>query len=651
MDKLKMHTQNLTQDNIARIRELFPNCVTEAKDDKGQIKLAIDFDQLRQELSESIVEGPQERYHLNWPGKREALLTANAPIAKTLRPCREESVDFDTTKNLFIEGDNLEALKLLQETYLGKIKIIYIDPPYNTGNDFIYEDDFAEDTEEFLLKSNQIDERGNRLITNSESNGRFHSDWLSMMYSRLKLASNFLTDDGVVFISVGDDEIDNMRKIASEIFGENNLVSQLTRVAKRTSDKGTHFRPTKDYILVYAKNIMQLPEFGLKKTIDEPDYKYFDEDGRKFKKSGASLYQPSLDSRPNQRYYIEAPDGSLVIPPGNVFPSDKKDGAKVKPLTNGDKVWRWSLDTYLSQKHLLIFTEGSERNPLVDENGDQSKWNIYPKVFLDEDIEATLHPEDIIYNYPNSQGTKELKALDIPFSFAKPTNLIAFLLKLIEPKNTIVMDYFAGSSTTAHAVMQLNAEDGGNRIFIMVQIPEVCDEKSEAFKAGYNNITEISKERIRRAGKKIKTEVALTAQELDIGFRVLKVDTSNMADVYYTPDAIKQDLVTGMMDNIKPDRKPEDLLFQVLLDWGVDLTLPIIKKLIQGKTVFFVNQAPYDLVACFDADVTEALIKELAGYKPLRVIFRDSSFASDSVKINAEQIFKQLSPGTEVRSI
>jgi len=651
MDKLKMHTPNLTQDNIARIRELFPNCITETKDDKGQIKMAVDFDQLRQELSESIVEGPQERYHLNWPGKREALLTANAPIAKTLRPCREESVDFDTTKNLFIEGDNLEALKLLQETYLGKIKIIYIDPPYNTGNDFIYEDDFAEDTEEFLLKSNQIDERGNRLITNSESNGRFHSDWLSMMYSRLKLASNFLTDDGVVFISIGDDEIDNMRKIASEIFGENNLVSQLTRVAKRTSDKGTHFRPTKDYILVYAKNIMQLPEFGLKKTIDEPDYKYFDEDGRKFKKSGASLYQPSLDSRPNQRYYIEAPDGSLVIPPGNVFPSDKKDGAKVKPLTNGDKVWRWSLDTYLSQKHLLIFTEGSERNPLVDENGDQSKWNIYPKVFLDEDIEATLHPEDIIYNYPNSQGTKELKALDIPFSFAKPTNLIAFLLKLIEPKNTIVMDYFAGSSTTAHAVMQLNAEDGGNRIFIMVQIPEVCDEKSEAFKAGYNNITEISKERIRRAGKKIKTEVALTAQELDIGFRVLKVDTSNMADVYYTPDAIKQDLVTGMMDNIKPDRKPEDLLFQVLLDWGVDLTLPIIKKLIQGKTVFFVNQAPYDLVACFDAGVTETLIKELAGHKPLRVVFRDSSFASDAVKINAEQIFKQLSPGTEVRSI
>ncbi len=480
-------------------------------------------------------------------------------------------MDFDTTKNLFIEGDNLDALKLLQETYLGKVKLIYIDPPYNTGSDLLYEDDFGEPNRAFQTRSEQRDETGNRLVANLESNGRFHSDWLSMIYPRIKLARNLLTETGAIFISIGDDEVCNLRKLCDEVFGEHNFVSQVTRVAKRTSDKGTHFRPTKDHVLVYAKDIALLPEFGIRKIREEGEYNLNDESGRKYKKSGASLYQPSLDSRPNQRYYIEAPDGSLIIPPGNVFPEEKKDASKVRPLSNGDKVWRWSVDTYLAKKHLLIFTEGSAKNPLLDENGKQSKWNIYPKVFFDEDVEATLHPEDVIYEFPNSQGTKELNALALPFSFAKPTGLIAFLLGLLEGKDAIVADFFAGSSTTAHAAMKLNAEDNGNRRFVMVQFPEPCDANSEAAKAGYATIDMISKERIRRAGKQLKEENATNAPNLDVGFRVLKIDTSNMEDVYYAPDEVKQADLVAHTDNIKPDRTPEDLLFQVLVDWGVDL--------------------------------------------------------------------------------
>lgn len=645
-----MHTPDLTAENIEKLAALFPDCVTEAKDEAtGKLKRAIDFDQLRQELSDHIVEGPRERYHLDWPGKREALLAANAPIAKTLRPCREESVEFDTTKNLFIEGDNLDALKLLQETYLGKVRMIYIDPPYNTGSDLLYDDDFGQTSPSFLIRSNQKDELSNRLVANPETNGRFHSDWLSMIYPRLKLARTLLADDGVIFVSVGDGEVSNLQKVCSEIFGEENCVSLVPRIAKRTSDKGTHFRPTKDFVLVYARDIAQLPEFGIQKVTEASDYKLVGEDGRNYKKSGASLYQPSLDSRPNQRYYIEAPDGSLIIPPGTVFPEVKADASMVKPQSNSDKVWRWSVDTYRKQKHLLIFTEGSSKNPLLDEHGKQSKWNIYPKVFLDEDTEATLHPEDVIYDYPNSQGTKELKSISIPFSFAKPSGLVAFLLNLINDNEALVVDFFCGSATTADAVMQLNAKDGGQRRFIMVQLPEVCDSTSEAYKEGFQNITQIGRERIRRAGAKIKADNATIAPNLDTGFRVLKIDTSNMADVYYAPDALKQADLVAHTDNIKADRTPEDLLFQVLVDWGVDLTLPITQEQIADKTVFFVDGNA--LAACFDSKVSEDLVKELAKRKPLRVVFRDSSFDSDSTKINVEQIFKLLSPETEVKSL
>ena len=649
LGKMKLHSPDWANENIRKLAEIFPNCVTETQDADGTIKRAIDYDQLRQELSDHIVDGPQERYHLNWPGKREALLAANAPIAKTLRPARDESVNFDTTQNLFIEGDNLEALKLLQETYLGKVKMIYIDPPYNTGNDFIYADDFAESTDEFLERSNQKDEDGTRLVANPDSKGRFHSDWLSMMYSRLKLAKNLLADDGAIFISIGDGEVGNLCLLCNQIFGEQNFVSQVTRVAKRTSDKGTHFRPTKDNILVFAKNIEFLSEFGIKKDRDEKEYKYADPDGRKYKKSGASLYQPSLDSRPNQRYYIEAPDGSLIIPPGDVFPTEKKDGAKVIPSSNNDKVWRWSVNSYFKQKQLLIFTEGSSKNPLLDENGKQSKWNIYPKVYLDEDLESTLHPEDIIYDFPNSQGTKELNKLSIPFSFSKPSKLIAYLINFTSGKNHIVLDFFSGSATTADAVMQLNAEDGRNRKFIMVQLPEACDPKSEAAKAGYSNIAEISKERIRRAGTKILEGECHTDWNKDIGFRVLKVDTSNMKDVYYRPDEVDQSDLLSSVDNIKDGRTGEDLLFQVLVDWGVDLTLPIRHEKIDGKSVFFVDDDA--LIACFETGINVDFVKQLATHKPLRIVFRDNGFASDDVKANVAQIFRQTSPDTDIKVI
>lgn len=504
------------------------------------------------------------------------------------------------------------------------------------------------------MPTNQVNEAGAKLVANTEANGRFHSDWLSMIYPRLKLARNLLSDDGVIFISIGDDEVSNLQKVCDEIFGAENFVSQVPRIAKRTSDKGTHFRPTKDYVLVFAKNISLLPEFGIEKEREESDYKFAGEDGRAYKKSGASLYQPSLDSRPNQRYYIEAPDGSLIIPPGTIFPSEKKDGAKIKPLSNADKVWRWSVDTYLRQKHLLIFTEGSAKNPLLDEHGNQSKWNIYPKVFFDEDIESTLHPEDVIYDFPNSQGTKELNALSIPFSFAKPTGLIFFLLNLVRDKNGLVLDFFSGSSTTADAVIQLNARDGGARRFIMVQLPEACDINSDAYKRGFKFISDIGKERIRLAGKKIMMENATNAAGLDIGFRVLNVDTSNFEDVYAEPDKVEPAKLGLTIDNIKQGRTAEDLLFQVMLDWGVDLGLPISSEMIAGKKVFFVDGNA--LAACFDTDISEELVTALAKRRLhdlplLKVVFRDAGYASDSAKINVEQIFKLLSPTTELRTL
>jgi adenine-specific DNA-methyltransferase len=636
MEKLKMHSPNLTEGNIDRIRELFPACVTEAHDEHGTLKLSVDFDQLKQELSDSIVEGPQERYHLNWPGKREALLTANAPIAKTLRPCREESVDFDTTKNLFIEGDNLDALKLLQETYLGKVKMIYIDPPYNTGNDFIYEDDFAENADEFLLRSNQKDEEGNRLIANTESNGRFHSDWLSMIYPRLKLARNLLRDDGVIFISIDDGEVHNLRKVCDEILGEQNFLANIVwqkKYAATNDAKG--FSNLHDHIIVYQKSIL-FDRLLLPRTDEQnKPYKNDEVDGRGLWRSDNLLVKSFSQSAV---YPIINPNtGEEFLPPqGSCW-----------------RASRGTMDVWLKENRIFFGKDGTGAPQLkrylneVQQGRVPNTWWTFQEVGH------------------NDAANKELKALfnsKAPFDTPKPVSLIKQMLMVsVKKTDDIILDFFAGSSTTAHAVMQLNAEDGGNRKFIMVQLPELCNEQSEAFKAGYKTIAEISKERIRRAGKKIKDEREQTASgqgvlqyaptSIDTGFRVLKIDSSNMAEVYYTPDAVKQEELFNAVDNIKPDRTPEDLLFQILLDLSVDLSLPIRKELIQGKTVFFVNQPPYDLIACFDTGVSEELVKELAQHKPLRVVFRDTGFTTDTVKINVDQIFRQLSPGTEVKSI
>ncbi len=646
MEKMKMHSPNFTQENIARIRELFPSCVTEVQGEDGKPRLAVDFDQLRQELSESIVEGPQERYHLNWPGKREALLTANAPIARTLRPCREESVDFDTTKNLFIEGDNLEALKLLQETYLGKVKLIYIDPPYNTGNDFVYEDDFAENADEFLKRSNQIDKLGNRLVANTEANGRFHSDWLDMIYPRLKLSRNLLADDGVIVASIDENEIVNLRKIFDEIFGENNLLFQITLLCNpkgRSQDK--FVANCHEYLVGYSKQQLNKGDINIPKDDEEiaNNYKLVDKRGRyrelelrnthrEFgKHNRKNLYYPFFVNISGEISLDEVP-GSVAVYP------DWDDGF--------EGCWTWGQDKARQQIDELVAKEI------------KGSWKIYRKNYAEgDDGEATKQVKSIWTEkqFHTEKGQAVFNDLfqtkNKIFQSPKSVDTIRQLLLMGSTKNSIVVDFFAGSSTTAHAVLQQNAEDGGSRKFIMVQLPEPCDESSEALKAGYKTIAEISKERIRRAGQKVLEGEYHEGWNKDIGFRVLKVDSSNMADVYYRPDAIEQGQLKIFTDNIKSDRKPEDLLFQVLLDWGVDLSLPIRKETVQGKTVFFVNESPYDLVACFDTGVNEDLVKELARFEPLRVVFRDTGFVSDAVKINVEQIFKQMSPGTEVKSI
>ena len=633
MNKLKMHSPDLTQANIDKLAELFPNCVVEAADANGVIKRSIDFDQLRQELSSAVVDGPQERFQLSWPGKREALLTANAPIAKTLRPCRGESVDFDSTNNLFIEGDNLDALKLLQETYLNKVKLIYIDPPYNTGNDFIYEDDFAEDAASYFLRSNQQDESGNKLIANGESNGRFHSDWLNMIYPRIKLARNLLRDDGVLFVSIGDDEQASLKKMCDELFGIQNFLACIVRKTKLTSNKGAQFSPSHEYILAYSKDILHANEFNDANAQKSEKYlALFKHSDTRGKYNEVSLYMPALKGDRPSRYFIDCPDGSKVIPPGNRF-------------------WRWSETTFFRNKseNRVIFKK-TTTSPLVDESGKQAIWNIYTKIYLHERLEAGLRPGTFIMDWPNSLASKEFIKMGIPFPYAKPWQLIKHLIEISENENDgIVLDFFSGSGTTAHAVMHLNAEDGGSRRFILVQMPEVCEAGSEAHKGGYKNIAEIGMERIRKVGSQLKTSADLTSKSFDAGFRVLKVDSSNMKEVFYTPDAVNQDQLAGMVNNIREDRTAEDLLFQVLLDWGVDLALPIAKETIEGKTVYFVDGNA--LAACFDEGVSEEFVKLLAKREPLRAVFRDSGYATDSVKINVEQLFKLMSPSTDIKTI
>lgn len=623
MEKLKMHSKDLSQDNLAKIQAAFPNCVTERQNAQGQIELAIDFDLLRQELSANIVEGPQERYRLDWPGKREAMLTANAPIAKTLRPAREESVNFDDTENLFIEGDNLDALKLLQETYLGKVKMIYIDPPYNTGKDFVYADDFAENTEEFLQRSNQKDELGNRLISNPESNGRFHSDWLSMMLSRLKLARNLLTEDGVVFISIDDGEQAALKHICDEEFGEKNFLAQLVwERAFSPINLKKNFSNSHDYILAYAKNEDNVETYGLPR--DEASiarYQNPDNDPRGPWQSDNFSVGPAIQKN---IYEVITPSGNSILPPnGRSWLLSKE---RFEEFKNENRIW---------------FGVSGGNVPRIKRFLSEVKNTVTP-------MSIWKHAE-VGHSQSASQALKKLFDDKAYFSYPKPVGLVSRCTLLYTSKDDIVLDFFAGSSTTAHAVMQLNAEDGGNRKFIMVQLPELSEEKSEAFKDGYKNIADISKERIRRAGAQILEGECHEGWNKDIGFRVLKVDTSNMQDVYYQPQQLDQKDLFASVDNIKPDRSSEDLLFQVLLDWGVDLTLPIRRESIQGKEVFIVDDNA--LVACFEQGISEELIHELAALNPLRAVFRDNGFASDAVKVNVTQIFKQRSPITEVKAL
>jgi adenine-specific DNA-methyltransferase len=635
-EKLKMHTPDHTAQNIQKLAELFPDCVTEIRDEAGKVTQGIDFDQLRQELSGVLVEGPRERYHLDWPGKREAILAANAPIAKTLRPSRNESVNFDTTKNLFIEGDNLDALKLLQETYLGKVKLIYIDPPYNTGNDFIYEDDFAQDSESYLSRSNQEDTEGNRLVANNESNGRFHSDWLSMIYPRLKLARNLLRDDGVLFISIDDNEQANLKRLCDEVLGAENCVGVVVKKSKLTSNGGEFFSPSHEYLLTYARSIENLPGFSDPESQEDEDYlKLFKFEDEYSKYNIVGLYQPSLtlERSRNARYYITCPDGSKCIPPEG-------------------KRWRVVQPSYFEmlQKNLIVFKETST-SPLRDDAGAQSRWNIYTKIYLKDRLVSGMRPVTFLDRYPNSEASKELIRMKIPFDFSKPKRMIMWLLKICGARDgDIILDFFAGSGTTGHAVLDYNREVNTQCKFILVQMPEACPPNTDAAKGGFNTIAEIARERIRRAGLHAgEKNSSLQLHAEDLGFRAFRIDTSNMLDVYYTPDAVTQEDLLGQVDNIRLMRSPEDLLFQVLVDWGLDLALPIAEETIEGKQVFFVDQNA--LAASFDTGVTDEMVKAIAQRKPLRAVFRDSSYGTDSVKINVEQIFKLLSPETEVRSI
>lgn len=629
MEKLKMHTQDVAEANIEKIGQLFPNCLTERINENGNLEMAIDFDKLKQELSKEVVEGNQERYQFTWPGKREAMRLANTPSNMTLRPDRESSVDFDNTENLYIEGDNLEVLKLLRENYLGKVKMIYIDPPYNTGNDFVYEDDFSETTGQFKDKSGMFDVEGNMILdnytVNTESNGRFHTDWLNMMYSRLRLAKDFLSEDGVIFMSIGEEELSNLISISSEIFGKSNYISTVSRIAKTASNMGNFFAASVDYIICFAKNINKTKPF--KGDVDESLYKKVESSGpRKGEKyrDDIAFFQSGL-KHGGSRYPITCPDGERVNTPD-------------------DKPWRASEETFLSwkEKGMIVFKE-TKTSPLINEDtGEHAHWNLYTKSYLTDRQDKGTQPRNILLDYINRKGADLIKTYDIPFDFAKPVELMEFLIKIINDNNCIIMDFFSGSSTTAHAVYNMNVNDGGHRKYIMIQVPEQTESNSAAYKSGFKNLCEIGKERIRRVSQRLAEQTPLIAQMNDLGFRVLKLDTSNMQDVYYKPEEFSE--TSLFEDNVKPDRSAEDLLFQVMLECNLPLSSKIKKKTIAGREIFDVNDGY--LLACFDQDVNETVIKEVAKQKPYYFIMRDSSLSSDNVADNFEQIFNAYSKDT-----
>ena len=656
MDKLRMQSSNGVEDNITKIAQLFPDCVTETVDERsGQPKHLIDFEKLKQNLFDSVISERAERYQFTWPDKSKAILLANSPINATLRPCREDSVDFDNTQNLYIEGDNLDVLKCLKETYLHKVKMIYIDPPYNTGNDFVYEDDFAQSSEEYLANSGQFDKQGNRMFTNAESNGRFHTDWLNMIYPRLKVARDLLTNDGVIFISIDDNEVENLKKICDELFGEYNFVATFPW-RKRTAKSDVPFGISQDYewVVVYAKTNSFIA------SIEGKERKYFT--------------SPDFPNKPwrihdmtTQRTALERPNCFFTI-------INPKTGEKYE--ANPNRVWANNEETFLQyyKDNRIVFP--GDYDFLKISKPVLRYWKEEDIAKAGESFGRIAVTTKLEENIGMSQdGTKEITNLfkGKVFSYPKPSSLIKFYLSIIHNKECLVLDFFSGSSTTAHAIMQLNAEDGGKRKFIMVQLPELTytaktekykddeEEKehyviddttghpavvkdSDARKAGYYNVCEIGKERIRRAGKKIKEESPLTTQDLDIGFRVLKLDSTNMQDIYYSPKDISQADLFSQVDNVKPDRTGEDLLFQVMLELGATLDSKIETTTIAGKTIY--NVAEGYLVACFDPDVTDDVVKAIAQMQPAYAVLRDTSMKDDSTATNFEQIFKTYSPDT-----
>lgn len=620
MERMRMESMDIVAKNVEKIEKLFPDCIVRVNDKNGKLQKVVDFDKLKQNFSTNIVDNKTERYEFTWVGKNAAKIGASRPIHKTLRPCIEESKDWDNTENLYIEGDNLDVLKLLQNSYQNKVKIIYIDPPYNTGNDFIYIDDFSQLKEEYEKAKGTFDEKGNRLFKNTDTNGRFHSDWCSMMYSRLILAKNLLSDDGVIFISIDDNEQANLKKICDEVFGEENFITDIIwKHTQQSKNDEKFFSRQYNHILAYAKTKEKLERFYFNRTQeDNKNYKNIDNDPKGLWRSG-DVRSPNY--RESLCYDIVAPNGTIISPPPNG--------------------WRWSKETLMEKirQGEICFKK--------DNTG------IIRKIYLSE--QKGRIPENLWEGEKfgtTRQATALIKSLFDGiqvFDTPKPIEFIKKMLEIISSKNLIILDFFSGSSTTAHAVMQLNAEDGGKRKFIMVQLPEKTDEKSVAFKAGYKDICEIGKERIRRAGEKIKEEAGLNGQDLDIGFRVLKLDDSNMKDVYYSIDEYDQQMLSNLEENIKEDRTDLDLLFGCLLDWGVELDKPYITKDINGRKVHIYNDG--DLVACFEKDLDMETIDEIAKLQALRVVFRDSCFIDTPSKINVAERFKMIAPDTEIKVI
>ena len=647
MDKVKMQSLDVTGSNIDKIARLFPQCVTERKGKNGKTVLGIDFEKLREELSADVIDDGEERYQFTWPDKKAHAHLANTPTNKTLRPCREESVDFDNTQNLYIEGDNLDVLKVLRETYLGKVKMIYIDPPYNTGNDFVYNDDFSQNADDYQDNSGQFDEEGNRLVQNTESNGRFHTDWLNMIYPRLKVAKDLLSDDGAIFISIDDNELHNLIKCCDEIFGETNKIGLMTIMSNpRGSQNSKYLSYIHEYILMYAKNANSLRLKGVAKSEDSlKEYSETEENGRRYRLLGLRKRGGAWrkEDRPNMFYpvFVNPQNGQC-----NLYQTNEYSVEVIPQRPSGELGrWTWGKDKFQTEQKTVIAKK-------VNRDGKTESWDIFRKDYIDsEDGEEKTTKIKSIWieketNYQNAKN--EIKSLfgnSEVFDYPKPTYIVQRLASMMNfDENDILMDFFSGSATTAHATIQMNINDKTNVSYILIQLPEKVNIKSQARKLGYKNICEIGKERIRRAGKKIKEENANKEgiDKLDIGFRVLKLDSSNMQDVYYTPkEFTERDLFA---DNVKPDRTAEDLLFQVMLDLGVELSATIEQRTIDGKQVFFVNDNY--LVACFDENIAESTITEIAKMKPYYFVMRDSSLASDNVADNFDQLFKTYSKDT-----